>query len=236
MSFTRSRRRVAAAAAAALLGGAGTAWATSPQTSANPPLNRPHAPSAQAARAPSDGPDRTLLQTEEPPEASPVSRPDRSPGVAAREVAIPQPPTTLVIARIGVRMAVLPVGVASDGQMALPPDPAEIGWYRYGPRPGERAGATVLAAHIDSAEYGIGPLARLGELRLGDVITVTSGGTSRRYGVGSTRKLTKSSLDLPSIFARTGPPRLHLVTCGGDYDRQKQHYEQNVVVLASPVG
>jgi sortase (surface protein transpeptidase) len=133
-------------------------------------------------------------------------------------------------------MPVLGVGVASDGQMALPPDPANVGWYAYGPRPGDSAGSTVLAAHIDAPRYGIGPLARLGELRQGDVITVASSGTSRRYVVSSTRQLEKTSLDLTSIFARTGPPRLHLITCGGDFDPTKRHYEQNVVVLALPAG
>jgi len=131
-------------------------------------------------------------------------------------------------------MPVLGVGVASDGQMALPPNPADVGWYRYGPRPGDSAGATVLAAHIDAPGYGIGPLARLGELRQGDAITVESGGTSRRYVVSSTRQLEKTSLDLASLFARSGPARLHLITCGGDFDRAKRHYEQNVVVLAFP--
>jgi sortase (surface protein transpeptidase) len=131
-------------------------------------------------------------------------------------------------------MPVLGVGVASDGQMALPPDPANVGWYSYGPRPGDSAGATVLAAHIDAARYGIGPLARLGEVRQGDVITVVSRGTSRRYLVSSTRHLEKTSLDLASLFARTGPPRLHLITCGGNFDPVKRHYAQNVVVLAFP--
>jgi sortase (surface protein transpeptidase) len=131
-------------------------------------------------------------------------------------------------------MPVLGVGVASDGQMALPPNPANVGWYSYGPRAGDSAGATVLAAHIDAPGYGIGPLARLGELRQGDVVTVASGGTSRRYVVSSTRRLEKMSLDLTSLFARSGPPRLHLVTCGGDFDRKKRHYAQNVVVQAFP--
>jgi len=131
-------------------------------------------------------------------------------------------------------MAVLGVGVASDGQMALPPNPATVGWYSYGPRPGDSGGATVLAAHIDAPGYGIGPLARLGELRPGDVITVVSRGTSRRYVVSSTRHIEKTSLDLASLFARSGPPRLHLVTCGGDFDRTRRRYEQNVVVLALP--
>jgi hypothetical protein len=157
-----------------------------------------------------------------------------APRTAARPVGTPEPPTSVVIARLNVRMPILPVGVASDGQMALPPDPADVGWYRYGPRPGDSAGATVLAAHVDSTEYGIGPMARLGELQAGDYITVRSAGTSRRYVVTSTRHQEKSALDLASLFARTGPPRLHLITCGGDFDTRKRHYDQNVVVLAVP--
>ncbi len=131
-------------------------------------------------------------------------------------------------------MEILSVGVAADGQMALPPDPADVGWYRYGPRPGDNAGATVLAAHIDAIGYGVGPLARLRELRSGDVIDVVSRGTPRRYVVSSTRHLEKTSLDLGSLFSRTGPPRLHLVTCGGHFDRRQRHYEQNIVVEAFP--
>lgn len=225
MSSTRSRRRVAVALAAALLAGAGTAWVTRPNAPATSTtdndndtasLGTPSLPSALASTTPStEGTGRGSRTT-------------------PRAVATAEPPTSIVIARIGVRMPILPVGVATDGQMALPPDPADVGWYSYGPRPGDTDGATVLAAHIDSKEYGIGPMARLGELRAGDVITVVSRGTSRRYSVASTLHLEKSSLDLTSLFARTGPPRLHLVTCGGDFDAQKRQYEQNVVVLAFP--
>jgi len=216
MSSTRSRRRVVVALAAALLAGAGAAWVTRTEAPATPTLRTQSLPQALPSATPST--DGT----------------DSAPRVSPRAIATPEPPTSIVIARIGVRMPILPVGVATDGQMALPPDPADVGWYSYGPRPGDIAGATVLAAHIDSREYGIGPLARLGELRQGDVITVVSGGTSRRYVVSSTLHLEKSSLDLTSLFARTGPPRLHLITCGGDFDAQKRHYEQNVVVLAFP--
>lgn len=217
MSTTSSRRRVAAALAAALLAGAGVAWANRPESADTAPL--------------------TGKPTSAAPDTAPLAAPDGSnpgPGTAARKVVTPAPPTSISIARIGVRMAVLGVGVASDGQMALPPNPATVGWYSYGPRPGDSAGATVLAAHIDAPGYGIGPLARLGELRPGDVITVVSRGTSRRYVVSSTRHIEKTSLDLASLFARSGPPRLHLVTCGGDFDRTRRHYEQNVVVLAFP--
>lgn len=221
MSSTRSRGRVAVATTAALLAGAAVAWATIPETATTAPLTGRPSSSVQVTappKAPGDGP--------KPTQPAPLR--------TAGKVATPQPPTSIAIARLGVRMPVLGVGVAADGQMALPPDPADVGWYHYGPRPGDSAGATVLAAHIDAPGYGIGPLARLGELRQGDVITVVSRGISRRYLVSSTRQIEKTSLDLAALFTRTGPPRLHLISCGGDFDRTKRHYEQNVVVLAFP--
>lgn len=221
--------------AAALLAGAVAAWATTPEAATTTLLTGKPAPSAQVTTpltAPGE-PDRPLLRSSSPG-APPTVGPNPGPVTAARKVITPVPPTSISIARIGVRSLVLGVGVAPDGQMALPPNPADVGWYSYGPRPGDSAGATVLAAHIDAPGYGIGPLASLGELRRGDVITVVSGGTSRRYLVSSTRQLEKTSLDLTSLFARSGPPRLHLITCGGDFDRTKRHYAQNVVVLAFP--
>lgn len=232
MSSSRSRRRVATALVAALLAGGGTAWATRAE---------PTAPTAQAlpSAVPFTVPPVSAREPEIPrrSKSRPEPGPDRGSADAATgpgDVVTPAPPTSVVIARLGVRMAIRAVGVARDGQMALPVNPAEAGWYRYGPRPGDRAGAAVLAAHIDAPGYGIGPLARLGQLRRGDIITVESRAVSRRYVVSSTRNLDKSSLDLRSVFARTGPPRLHLITCGGDFDAKARHYEQNVVVLAVP--
>ena len=133
-------------------------------------------------------------------------------------------------------MKVRPEGVANDGEMALPPTPADMGWYRYGSRPGDPAGATVLAAHVDEPTYGIGPLVQLKNLRQGDVVTVTSGTKTRRYSVTSVTAIKKTALDLFALFTREGPPRLHIVTCGGNFDQEKRHYDANVVVIATPVG
>jgi hypothetical protein len=44
----------------------------------------------------------------------------------------------------------------------------------------------------------------------------------------------KSSAPLDRLFARDGPPRLTLVTCGGSFDRGTGHYRDNVVVTATP--
>ncbi len=132
-------------------------------------------------------------------------------------------------------MPVRPVGVASDGEMSLPRTPAEMGWYSYGPRPGDPRGATVLAAHLDMPGYGTGPIAAVEDLRVGDVVTVRSGRTTTRYAVTDVRSVGKTRLDLPALFTREGAPVLHVVTCGGLFDPDLRRYDRNVVVTASPV-
>jgi len=232
---SRPFRGVAAALAAALLAGGATAWATR-SSDAAPTIgtSRSLDPSASPARStspvgasPAAATSESGRVTAEPPAARPATQAPASAAAA---------PDRLTIRRLGVDMRIVPVGVARDGEMALPGSPATLGWYRYGPRPGEPAGATVLAAHLDMPDYGIGPIAVVEELRKGDVITVSSGDTVRRYTVTSVRSVLKTSLDLSGLFARDGPPVLHVVTCGGDFDREKRRYDKNVVVTAEPTG
>lgn len=48
------------------------------------------------------------------------------------------------------------VGVEPDGSMEIPDDVSRIGWYEYGPAPGDATGSAVLTAHIDSRTQGRG--------------------------------------------------------------------------------
>lgn len=144
-------------------------------------------------------------------------------------------PTSFAVPELGIRMPVEPEGVVASGEMALRPDPAELAWYRHGPRPGDAQGAVVLAAHLDAPGYGIGPLAEVHRLRPGDLLTVTAGGVVHRYTVLSVQSVAKADLDLDALFARSGPPRLHVVTCGGDFDEEQRRYDHNVIVSAAPL-
>src|SRR6476661_5693010 len=148
-------RWVAAALAAALLAGVGTALVTRSGGAGS-------APSAGAAAMPA-----SRTRSTPPTSAGPgmlASPPGIRPATqdpASRTAA----PDRLIITRLGIDMRVVPVGVARDGEMALPATPAQVGWYRYGPRPGDGSGATVLAAHLDMPGYGVGPIAAVEELR-----------------------------------------------------------------------
>ncbi|TCC34626.1 class F sortase [Kribbella sindirgiensis] len=170
------------------------------------------------------------------PASSLTPRPS-SAGIAARPADPPTAkrstaPIRLQIQAIGIDMPVLPVGVAPNGQMDLPPDPATIGWYRFGPSLDSPAGSVVLGGHLDSKEYGVGPLVRLRELQPGALIVLRSAGSTATYRVGDVEQVRKTSLALDRVFARDGSRALRIVTCGGPYNRDRGGYRDNLVVTA----
>jgi LPXTG-site transpeptidase (sortase) family protein len=142
-------------------------------------------------------------------------------------------PTALTIEALGVSGApVRPVGVEpAGGAMEIPPVD-EVGWYRYGARPGD-PGSTVLAAHV--AYDGVdGVFRRLADLGAGDRVTVAlSDGSTQAFVVTDVALYPKSELPA-AVWARDGDPQLVLITCGGEFDAEARSYEDNVVVFARP--
>ena len=145
------------------------------------------------------------------------------------------PPTRLVVDGLPIDMPVQPVGVADDGTMELVPDTDVAGWYRFGRGLDAPAGTTVIAAHVDSLTYGLGPFAELKKAQPGQRIGLTGeDGVQRVYTVDTVETTEKTTVDLSSVFVQDGPARLVLITCGGDFDYDTRHYLSNVVVTATP--
>ncbi len=144
-------------------------------------------------------------------------------------------PTWVRIEALAVEAPVVAAGVdPRSGQMEVPPAANQVGWYRFGPVPGEE-GSAVLAAHVDVAGQGPGAFFQLEELQPGDVIVVGfEDGSERRFVTRARTRYHKSELPLDSIFSRRGPPVLTLVTCGGGFNQTERTYDSNVVVYASP--
>lgn len=143
-------------------------------------------------------------------------------------------PSRVELPSLGESLSVVPVGVDDEDALQLPEDPDTAGWYRFGAGPGSAKGASVISAHADNASE-VGPLARLDDLERGDTIRVTVGDEHLVYSVSRVDHHAKQALDLDALFARTGPPRLHLVSCGGEFDPDTKSYEDNVVAVATPV-
>ncbi|MFX0537526.1 class F sortase [Ornithinimicrobium sp. Y1847] len=144
-------------------------------------------------------------------------------------------PVRLRIPDAGVDAPVDAVGVQADGQMEVPEDAARVGWYRFGPAPGH-PGSVVLAGHVDDAWGRAGSLAALHEVREGAEVEVElEDGTTTTYRIGSREQVAKADLAVDRLFARQGPEQLVLITCTGEWSRLSGHYEDNLVVVATPV-
>ncbi|HYN29337.1 MAG TPA: class F sortase [Dermatophilaceae bacterium] len=246
-------RRVVAAAAAALLAGALTVWATEPDTpdpasalasTSSSTAPTPVPPTPPAAPAPPAVPPEGTTSSAAPnasggpaPDvASRVAVRDAGPSSLAAGTARPAVPSRLAISRIDASLPVSPVGVDAKGVMEIPANPGRAGWYRHSAGVGAQGGATVLAAHVDSRRFGAGPLEDLQSVRPGDEVLVVAGGRTVRYTVERVVRLDKDQMDMGALFDRAGPHRLHVVTCGGAFDRATRHYEDNVVLTAYPKG
>ena len=86
------------------------------------------------------------------------------------------------------------------------------------------------AAGLGGADLGHVVPAAAEDERRGDIVTVDS----RRYRVTTVKIVRKDALP-SSIYTRTGPARLVLVTCGGPFNAKAGHYRDNVIVTATPV-
>ncbi len=172
----------------------------------------------------------------DPARAEPARRiPISSAALGRRTTTRTARPLSVTIPSVQLRARVQPVGVTPDDQMQLPADPAVMGWYRFGAAPSApTGGSVVLAGHLDSTRFGLGPLVRLRDVELGSTVTVvTSRGARREYVVRRIQRFDQQRLPA-EVFARDGRELLRLITCGGAYDAETG-YEQNLVVTAVPV-
>lgn len=144
-------------------------------------------------------------------------------------------PVRLTVAALGIDAApVTDVGLLPSGGMEVP-DPSLVGWYRYGPRPGD-AGTAVLAGHV---AYGgrNGLFVHIDQLQPGDQILVRAAdGTERPWVVVAVEQHDKETLPAERLFTNTGPSRLALITCGGEFIADAHSYRDNIVVFAEPAG
>lgn len=189
--------------------------------------------------APRDAPAGPDFGTARPDAASGTASPARGavPGSAHHRLpAAPAPPPERVLAPgVGLDARVGPVGVTRKGAMAVPEDPSEAGWYRYGPAPGSDRGSAVLVGHVDDDTGEIGEFAALRDVRPGDQVEVRRAEAGPvRYRVVARETVPKGELPA-SAFRRSGAPVLTLITCAPPFVPERGGYLSNLVVTAEPV-
>jgi len=145
------------------------------------------------------------------------------------------PPVRLTIPAIGVRTALIRLGLTRAGALQVPSSYQVAGWYDRSPRPGA-TGAAIIAGHIDSVA-GPGVFYRVASLRRGDRAYVRrADGSLVVFRVTAVRLYRKDRFPTAAVYGPAAGPQLRLITCGGTFDPALRSYESNVVVYAVAAG
>src|SRR5713226_1519937 len=132
------------------------------------------------------------------------------------------PPVQLLIPSLDVHRPVEAVGVDRSGDMDLPANFWNAGWYKGGPVPGA-PGDAVIEGH---AGYPGEPLifGKLVTLRLGDRIVVVLADGTRRLFLVESKAVVPVGTAPPGFGEPYGPPRLTLITCTGYFNKNSYSY------------
>jgi Sortase domain len=144
-------------------------------------------------------------------------------------------PLTLLLPG-GATTPVLNSGLHADGSLVIPDNPATVGWWNGGAEVGDPYGSVVIAGHVDSARYGLGVMAQLRTLRLGQLVELRAGSLRQRYRITARQQVPQADLAADSdAFRQDIAPRLVLITCGGAFDPARHRYQDNLLLFADPV-
>ena len=137
----------------------------------------------------------------------------------------------MAIPRIGVRATTFEnLALARNGEIEVPQDADNPGWFTPGPVPGQ-VGPAVIAGHLDD-EFGPAVFYRLSELRPGDRLRVTPRrGPVQVFAVDRVASFDKNAFPTKAVYGPTPRPELRLITCEGRYD-DEDGYVRNTVVFA----
>src|SRR3989344_309846 len=146
-------------------------------------------------------------------------------------------PARLIIPSIGVDATIQSVGLSwkGNGTMGIPTNFTDVAWYNQGPKPG-MPGIAVINGHVDGKDVEEAVFYNLGKLKPGDAVEVVDkkGNTARFRVVGS--KTYDYDSPTTDIFIGDGSKsQLNLITCSGDWDKEKRLYQQRIVVTAELV-
>ncbi|MEU1214488.1 class F sortase [Streptomyces sp. NPDC005791] len=150
-----------------------------------------------------------------------------SPGLPRSE------PVRIRIRSIAVDAPFTPLSIGSSGQLNAPPadDANLVGWFKDGATPGER-GTSVVAGHVDT-KTGPAVFLLLSTLKSGNTVDIARrDGTIVSFEVDEVETFSKADFPDERVYADTGKAQLRLITCGGEYNKKKKDYEDNVVVFA----
>lgn len=140
-------------------------------------------------------------------------------------------PTALRIPALTVTTPLESLVLDDSGKLLPPTDYAKAGWWTQGVVPGD-VGPAVIAGHVDSVKSGPAVFYHLHKLIAGDTVEVDRGGETVAFMVTAVEQYPKNAFPTDRVYRPTPDAELRLITCGGEFDRTRLSYRDNIVVYA----
>jgi sortase (surface protein transpeptidase) len=141
-------------------------------------------------------------------------------------------PRTITIPSIDLRREIIDIGVTSSGNLDVPPNYTQVGWYKDGTLPGH-IGSAVLDGHVDNGASVPGPFKRLREVKIGDEISITSADrTIQTFIVTGADVYPTDQFPGDLVFHDKSGALVKIITCHGRFVPSMDTYDQRLIVTA----
>ena len=139
-------------------------------------------------------------------------------------------PVRLIIPAIDVNAKIQSLGVTPNGEMEVPDNIVDVGWFKLGSRPGEN-GSAVIAGHFNGENGKTGVFANLNKLEIGDKLYLKDDTEAALTFVVRDKRFYDSGY-ADDVFSQNDGVHLNLITCDGVWNEAKKSYSQRLVVFA----
>lgn len=139
-------------------------------------------------------------------------------------------PKQIKIPKIGINAKVQKVKLTSGGDMDVPTNIVDVGWFEPGTIPGKR-GSAVMDGHFDGPNGEDGVFFNLKKLIVGDIIHVID---IKNQTVNFKVKQIKiyDQNDHPTdVFKSSSGNHLNLITCTGPWDSATKHFTKRLIIF-----
>ena len=143
-------------------------------------------------------------------------------------------PVRLKIPKINVDANIAFLGLTPAGDMDIPTEVEDVGWYKYGTVPGNK-GSAVVAGHLIGKKGEPGVFINLDTLQKGDIFSVIdSNAQTITFTVRETRSYGQTEKP-KEVFNSSDGVHLNLITCTGDWIGTQSRYSNRLVVFADKI-
>ena len=143
-------------------------------------------------------------------------------------------PMQLNIPRLDIAATIDYMGLTPSGNMDTPASLSKVGWYKYGPLPGNK-GSAVISGHITGPRGVPAIFSDLNKMQVGDVFSITDSTAQSTNFVVRDIQLYDQDAQISQVFESKDGSHLNLISCSGEWNTVQRHFLKRLVVFSDKV-